>query len=226
MAHGNRSPSPSVAPLTYPGVLPDRPVLFDGDRFVDLEPGAFDVSGRHAVLAVGSNAGRARLAEKLGQLPGRQIVPVIPCEVDGMAVAFTALVARYGSIPYTAVPGPGLRARTYLQFLDDEQLGVIDASEQPAYRRDLLEGIRVDAAIGEPCTAAWAYVCERGAIVDDDGELLALRPQADALRLLAGWFPDLLPTDPDDAVARLVADAHLRRALVEALHRAGRVRPI
>lgn len=226
MAHGNRSPSPSVAPLTYPGVLPERPVLFYGDRFVELAPGDLDVSGRHAVLAVGSNAGRARLAEKLAQLPGEQLVPVVPCEIDGVAVAFTALVASYGSIPYTAVPGEGVRSRTFVQFLDDAQLAVIDASEQPAYRRDHLTEARIELATGEALTEVWAYVCGRGAIIDGDGELVSLRPQAEVLALLAGWFPHLLPAAPADAVARLVADSDLRRRLVEALHAAGHVRPI
>jgi hypothetical protein len=235
MAHGNRSPSPSdplgadvspvTDPLSYPGALPDGPVLLCGGRFVDLDPVAVDVEGRHPVLAVGSNAGRARLAEKLAVLPGAQEVPVMPCRVDGAAVAFTALVASYGSIPYTAVPGEGLACRTFLQYLDDAQLAVIDASEQPGYRRDLLTGLRVALPSGDVLGEAWAYVCEQGAIADG-GALVALRPQADAYRLLAAWFPDLVPPDPVEAVGLMVAEPGRRRAVADALERTGRVRPL
>jgi hypothetical protein len=225
MAHGNRSPSPSVAPLTYPGVLPDGPVVLQEGRFVDVDLRDLDLTGRHPLLAVGSNAGRARLVEKLDVLAGPQLVPVIPCEVEGMAVAFTPLVASYGSIPYTAVPGAGLRCHTFLQYLDDDQLAVVDASEQPAYRRDLLTALRVTLPTGEVLTEAWAYVCERGAIRGDDGSLLPVGGQAEVLGLLARWFPDLLPGDPLAAVELLRSEPRRRRAIADALHAAGRVHP-
>jgi hypothetical protein len=178
------------------------------------------------VLAVGSNAGQARLVEKLARLPGQQVVPVIPCEVEGATVAFCPFVASYGSVPYTAVPGAGLRCTTYVQYLDERQLAVIDASEQPGYRRDRLDPLQVTLPSGEVVDEAWAYVCEQGAVVDDDGELVGLRPQAEVYRLLAGWFPDLVPPDPVEAVGLLVAEPSRRRALAAALRASGRVRPL
>jgi hypothetical protein len=215
--------SPVVHPLDYPGERPSTEVLLRGDRFVDLDLAALDVAGRHAVLAVGSNAGRARLVEKLGHLPGEQVVPVIPVDVEGLAVAFTPMVASYGSIPYTAVAGAGLRCRTYLQFLDDAQLEAIDASEQPAYRRDLLTEVRVELPGGRVRGEVWAYVCLRGAICDA-GELVSLRPQAEVLALLARWLPDLVPADPVAAVDRLRAEPERRRAVADGLSTTGRVR--
>lgn len=217
--------SPVEDPLSYPGALPDRPVLLRGDRFVELDLGSLDTDGRLAVLAVGSNAGRARLAEKLAHLPGHQVVPVIPCGVEGAAVAFCPFVASYGSIPYTAVAGAGLACTTYVQYLDEQQLAVIDASEQPGYRRDLLTGVRVALPSGDVLHEAWAYVCEQGAIAER-GELVPLRPQADAFRLLAGWFPDLVPPDPVEAVGLMVAEPQRRAAVASALRASGRIWPL
>ena len=99
------------------------------------ESGAAQVSaGRTAVLAIGSNAAPSQLNRKFAAAPFRGddaegTIPVVRARALDLDVVYGALVARYGSIPATALHAPGTEACVFVTWLTDRQLETLHASE-------------------------------------------------------------------------------------------------
>lgn len=147
-------PSPSTHPLSYPGKIPPWSYLLAGGRVrrIDGREPFPDLESRTAVLASGSNAAPARLAEKCGV---EAVVPVERVVLPGVVV-FSAHITRYGSIGATWTSDETSTCWVHVPFLDAEQLARVDASEGN-YRRDVIGTVpgRADLPLA-------AYVSARG----------------------------------------------------------------
>ncbi len=120
-----------IAPLTYPGKIPPWSYLLAGGRVRRVTgEGDLDLGDRTAVLASGSNAAPARLAEKCGR---GAVIPVLRVEMPGIVV-YSAHITRYGSIAATWMPDDHASSWVSVPFFDDAQLARVDASEGN-YRR-------------------------------------------------------------------------------------------
>jgi hypothetical protein len=138
-------PSPTQDPLSYPGRIPPHSfVVADGDVVrVDNARDSIDsaLAGapaskeRVAVLAVGSNAAPARLAEK-GL--GRPLAALRVTVRDHVAV-YSAHVSRYGAVASTLHEEPGAWCKLHVTLFDEAQLAAVDRTEGNYERVDLAE---------------------------------------------------------------------------------------
>lgn len=237
---------PAARPLTYPGRPVTAPTLLIGGELWDLEPapgrlGTWPAGGpsrepldalltrlgqaptgeRHPVIAVGSNASPAQLHHKLTRPDRPAVVPMVPVEVDGIAVGCSAHIGRYGyvaSAPYTA---PGTRTPLVVSWLDAAQLRAVDATEHPNYRRILLPGADFPMVLpsGERLGGGYLYVGVRGVLLSPDATATATPlpgggdQSALLTRLLAASrrLRALLGPDPHTWVSRAGADPTIRK---------------
>ncbi len=129
--------------LAYPFAPPRTSFVFDGGRaaperavhehmpeFAALLARALETP-RVAVIACGSNASPARLAEKF--IPPRlnrpALVPTLRVTLSDYLVAHSAKFCSYAAMPATLHPWPGARARVHVSLLDAEELAAMDATE-------------------------------------------------------------------------------------------------
>lgn len=135
------------------------------------------MDARVPVLAVGSNASPSQLVYKFRNTGASASIPTIRISIEGFAVGFVPTVSKFGYIPSTFFPAPGMRANLFLQFFDRNQLDVMDESEGLAEKSagHLASGtpnlkgyerVWIDAPIsmdgGETLCGAYAYVGRRG----------------------------------------------------------------
>jgi len=202
--------APRLKPLSYPGRWPTESILLTRDARYDLQLQPAQGLGRARivlgdealplddalirqsspraevrtpVLAVGSNAAPSQLRFKFDRAGVSTVVPLLLAAVEGLAASYAAHLSAVGYIPATAVTGPGLSSRLFVQWLDADQLAAMDRSE-PGYRRVLipagdpaLGGVRVTLPSGEVLGACYAYVETRGHLVTDSGAALQLTDQ-------------------------------------------------
>lgn len=131
---------------------------------------------RFPVLAVGSNASPSQLAYKFMKTGISGAIPTIRVSVADYGVGFVPAVSTFGYVPATLVREPGLKSNLFLQFLDANQLVVMDQSEgvSPKVMKDgsdsptsyEREGIsmKLELAHNETLGFAYAYVARRGFI--------------------------------------------------------------
>lgn len=137
----------------------------------EIEP--FDAAlteGRHALLAIGSNAAPKRLAQKLGHFedPEDRMVAVECGELQDFDVGPVPTVTIYGSMPATLFPSPGTRCRLAVLWVTPNQLTQLTWTEV-SYRFGRLDGVRFDGAV----RTLYVYVSRLGTFAPD-GEPLAL----------------------------------------------------
>jgi hypothetical protein len=143
-------------PTLYPGPTPEHSYLLLGNEVLRLVPtrgtlggwlvgearldgvlseaGAAPAEGRTAVLAYGSNASPPQLVRKFAALP-HSAVPVVKALAFGLRLTFSAHINPLGYVPAALRSGgEESRLRTWVTFLDDEQLRILDATE-PSYHR-------------------------------------------------------------------------------------------
>jgi hypothetical protein len=146
-------------PTLYPGPTPEHSYLLLGDEVLRLVPagdalgdwrvgdgrldellvrrGATAVESRTALLAYGSNASPPQLVRKFASLPD-SAVPVVRARAFGLRLTFSAHINPLGYVPAAVrSAGPQDTLRTWLTFLDDEQLRIMDMTE-PSYERVVL----------------------------------------------------------------------------------------
>ncbi|OYN92117.1 hypothetical protein [Parenemella sanctibonifatiensis] len=194
-------------------------------------------NSRVPVLCVGSNAAPAQLRDKFvdNVLTRALTIPMVQAEVSDARVGFAPVIAPKGYVPTTLLPAPGESVRLYVQFLDRDQLALVDDSEL-GYRRVWLgrEQARTVLSTGEELPGLYAYVHTAGALADhaegDAPDWWAMQSQLDAprsgalaaqpavLERCAGW-PDVARVLGEDLVAwqRLATDADLREQVSAAL---------
>lgn len=208
--------------LDYPYDAPADSYLFaeGGERPI----AAADFTGRHPVLAHGSNRAPAQLLRKFGVSAE---VPVTYVWLDGYDVVYAAHVTRYGAISSTLRRAPGCRVRVALTWLSDAQLLRMHETEGAAsYPFGCLEGVAVEPEAGPAPGAFRCYVNAHGSLAEAGRPVgLSLlraegRPHGATLqralqeRLRARHHPaDSL----DDHVLALIADDGRRRALAARL---------
>jgi len=125
--------------MTYPGRIPESSFVMDaGDVHVvaQIDESVLNLFGaelqdRTAVLAAGSNAAPARLAEKCGS---DATIPVPRLTLADTAIVYSAHITRYGSIAATRIARRGVTSTVHVPFFDPGQLAHVDASEG-SYRR-------------------------------------------------------------------------------------------
>lgn len=84
---------------------------------------------RVPVLAVGSNASPSQMAYKFKESGLSGTIPTIRVSVSGHGVGFVPGVSSFGYVPATLIRRKGLSSELFLQFLDLNQLVVMDESE-------------------------------------------------------------------------------------------------
>jgi hypothetical protein len=156
--------------LRYPDPAPPHPLRLTARGTAPLPdpaPAALLAEGRNAVIAVGANAGPARLREKLWGLAVD--VPVVPAWLEHHAVVYSAHITRYGALPATLHPCPGARSRVAVLFLTPDELARLHASEALGenYRFARLHGLRLALAGDGTLEAAGAYLSLHGPLRRD-----------------------------------------------------------
>jgi hypothetical protein len=167
--------SPLSDPLSYPGVIPPHSYLLLGPGRLRKLRLAEPSAGRHAVLAIGSNASPAQLIRKFGGIS--PVVPVAAASVSGLRILPSGHLNAAGYVPWS----PVFRTRNssaeefagsipaFVTFLDDAQLARMDSTE-PNYSRVPLpashSAVRLDGAQVELAGCS-IYVSRHGTIVDE-----------------------------------------------------------
>lgn len=211
--------------LAYPFAPPRRSYVFQGgEALFDDAPGFGDAlsaamaTPRVAILASGSNASPTRLMEKFG---AGAVVPTLRANLSGYAVVHSAKFTAYGAMPATFHPHEGARARVFVNLLDEDQLAVMDGTEDLGGEYD-----RVDAPFPESVEhgalpdAFQAYISRYGALrhgeaaatsaaADQDAPGLTVLTQREAIAHAMGLLEagDDLP----DFVQRVIEDKDFRR---------------
>jgi len=93
------------------------------------ERGLEPMAQRTPVLAVGSNACPAQILHKFRGTGVSSSIPTLRVRLKGYGVGFVPTISRFGYVPATLVKLPGLESNLFLQFLDQEQLLLLDKSE-------------------------------------------------------------------------------------------------
>ncbi|MGC5009601.1 hypothetical protein ACLQ2R_02430 [Streptosporangium sp. DT93] len=200
------------APLTYPGRLPSAAGLLADDRFLPMtevpgalagglvrsgdrtatladhlaDLGAAPLEARRPVIAVGSNAAPGQLRRKFAAAGIRPVAPLTPAAVHGVTPGVSAHVSRYAYLPATPVEAQGA-SLLFVVWVDDTQLGVLDATE-PNYLRLVLPDDSFPATLpsGETLPSCHVYVSRHGCLVDEEGVPLPLAPQRELIGHLLG----------------------------------------
>lgn len=111
--------------LDYPYTAPAEAWLLK-DGHVATLPQNYDLSGRTAVLSVGSNRAPVQLNRKFGR---RAEVPVTPVKVHDCDVVHVANLAPYGAVPCSAYPCPGTCVALNIAWLTARQLEIMHQTE-------------------------------------------------------------------------------------------------
>lgn len=122
-------------PDAYPGRRPDGPVLVTdaAERPVSIGTDPLPGDLRWSV-AYGANADPDRLRDKGLAAEGAVLLPAV---LPGWQPVFEARRTRYGSVPLTLLPAPGVRTATWVLGIPAALTGLLDRTEG-----------RVDAADG------------------------------------------------------------------------------
>lgn len=148
------------------------------------------MSRRTAVLAVGSNACPPQMVQKFHGSDVSTAIPTLRVRLTGYGVGFMPMISRHGYVPATLIKAPGLKSNVFLQFLDQQQLELLDKSEgvgvqrlrrrayQRAAIREVMEFIHYPSVGAEPrleglIDGADAYVSTIGALAIDSRPVLS-----------------------------------------------------
>lgn len=154
----------------YPYFIPAGSFVLTGGGTMELSPGAPlpDVSGRHAVLACGSNQSPDRLRQKFPRLGGVGI-PVFRARLADFDVVYSAHIAAYGSVPATLQYAPGTTVTLSITWLTEAELDRMHETETASgnYVFGVLDGLRLDLGGGRVLNRVSAYISTRGCLVLD-----------------------------------------------------------
>ena len=147
----------------------DYPFLAPLERYVFSAIGeapAFDVEGRTAVLALGSNAAPLQLKRKFGESFGH--IPVSRAVLFDHVVVYSAHFSAYGSLPATLERHPGGVTFVAITWLDQSQLERMHETEALGVNYDYCElaDFRLehdgDAFVATTTVPIGAYVSRHG----------------------------------------------------------------
>lgn len=176
--------------VDYPFDIPTSSFVFHPrtGSAVPFEAADVDADGRVAVLAVGSNASPSQLRRKFpAELGLHDPIPVVRVAVAGLDAVYAARVARYGSIPATPFPAPGVTARLHVTLLTRDQLERMNRTEAVGSAYDLVSvpdgSVVSPAPVGD---TVWCYRSRAGALAVD-GRPVALRALTADGRRFPAW---------------------------------------
>lgn len=136
------------------------------------------IDARIPVLAVGSNASPAQMRHKFQELGISQVIPMMRAQLTGLKVGFAPVFAPAGYMPATLFPEPQATMGLFIQWLDENQLRVLDETET-GYKRVMFEcgtgtggDVRAVLESGEILGGWYGYVYEGGFLTDDAGQVL------------------------------------------------------
>jgi len=154
----------------YPYFVPAGSFVLTGDGTMELPTGAPlpDVSGRHAVLACGSNQSPERLRQKFPRPDGAGI-PVFRARLTDFDVVYSAHIATYGSIPATLHYSPGATVTLSITWLTEAELDHMHETETASGNYDfgVLDGLRLELDGGKVLNRVSVYISTRGCLVID-----------------------------------------------------------
>lgn len=146
----------------YPYAIPDFSFVFEkGDtKPIRSENDIPDLSGRHPVIACGSNLSHERLLLKYGK--NSEALPVIRMQLQDFDTVYAAHFAHYGAIPATLHPSKGTTVSLAVNWLSDEQLARMHETEVDNYHYCRLSNIDLKPEFGESLNQAYAYISATG----------------------------------------------------------------
>lgn len=192
--------------LAYPYEAPAQPFVQLGHRTLDPDEHPIDRTERVAVLAYGSNAAPVALSRKLAL--SDQPVLVVPAQLEGFDVVYSAHISPYGAIPANLQRSRGTSVHVHVIYMTEAQVGLISATE-PNYELTELEG-----AVGllddeQTATELSAYVSRHGCLLIDGAEVALAAVPAVARSFAALSEPQALEhvcrtLAPDDTLEAFV----------------------
>lgn len=189
------APAPRDDALSYPGSRPNSSYLFfkndiypikmiqnkplsqstvllpDGSEpLLDeqlLKWKSLPMDDRYVIIGYGSNANPAQLSVKFKD--NSEPIPVIRGIMRGYDVVFSPLVASYGAIPATIEKSIGTEVEIWINFLDEEQIRIMDKSEGRGKNYQLVK-IDDEAILdnGERMSPVYSYVASNGTLQIND----------------------------------------------------------
>lgn len=170
----------------YPYLIPATAYVCQAGSWRPLPGGvpAALTEGRTAVMALGSNRSPEQLTRKF--CTGYGAVAVSLARIGGFDVVYSAHVSRYGAVPATIHPAPGVTAEVSVTWLDDRQLARMHETEAVGVNYDygVFTGIVLTLDDGGVLDSVYSYVGRRGAL-RHDGEPVAMAEAAAGGRIFA-----------------------------------------
>lgn len=152
---------------SYPFDIPSCSYVYANGAYKELAPSAPmpDVSGRRAVLAVGSNQSPGQLGRKF-KGPDWGPIPVIRASLADFDIVYSAHIASYGSIPSTLHHSPATHVTLFVNWLTPDQEKRMHETEVATgnYHFGALEGIELRLDGGQTLSSAYVYSSRRGAL--------------------------------------------------------------
>jgi len=220
----NSSPDPVAHALRYPFDPPTESYVFEGGRARPMDRNQ-NIDDRIPVIASGSNASPTRLAEKFGD-DSNTVIPVETATLNDHVAAYSAHVARYGSIAATLHPKIGADAAVHVTWLTPNQAERMHETEAIGlnYGFYRLKELTLQTGTGRTLDNAYAYISLRGTLhVADRPATLEHWPQP---AIVDHFRQKLAPTLSLDAfVSRLITEPDYRRTATEALGAFARLFP-
>ena len=173
--------------MSYPYAIPDCSFVFDkaGWRAAAID-GAL-TTGRHPVIACGSNRSPDQLARKYFDFAAVTI-PVQRAWIADFDVVYAAHITGYGSISACPMPSPGVRAEISITWLSDDLMARMHATEGQGFSYDyaVLSGLDLALEGGGVLDEAFAYI-HRGGALKVNGGLVGLSEIAAVGRSCPAW---------------------------------------
>jgi len=119
----------------YPYEAPSGAFVFINGGLAPLEDASI-LSGRTAVLSVGSNRAPVQLRRKFGDAA---VIPVTPAILHDCDIVHAAMLGYYGAVPATAFASKGCDVSLNVAWLDDQQLVHMHRTEALGVAYDYVE---------------------------------------------------------------------------------------
>jgi hypothetical protein len=118
----------------YPYSAPEGPFILDRGQLYQFDDAAV-LTGRTAVLSVGSNRAPVQLRRKFGDAA---VVPVTPAILHDCDIVHNAAISYYGAVSCTAFPSKGTDVLLNVAWLDEEQLAIMHTTEAVGIAYDFI----------------------------------------------------------------------------------------
>ena len=210
----------------YPYPLPQHSYLWRGGAVFAFDPAM--TARRTPVLAVGSNQAPAQLTRKFGHDPAAEI-PVQRCDLKNFDTVYSAHIASYGSVPAMLQTAPGATVTLFVNWLSQDQLPVMHATELGAGNYHYCRLDDIDLTLedgGGALQSVHAYISRRGHVMVDGDAVALAAVQASGRKRQARTTAQMLELAHarlasgqglEAFIVRLIDDAPYRRECVAAL---------